>query len=389
MIPRACTRYLRKLAQNYPVITITGPRQSGKTTLAKAVFLDKPYASLENLDTLDFAERDTRGFLAHYKNGAIFDEAQRCPALFSYLQQIVDEGPKHCRFVLTGSQQFGLRSRITQSLAGRSANCVLLPFTYKEIFGGTGGAKPDMETVLFNGLYPPVHDRNLDPSTWYANYVENYVERDVRRLINIHELRTFQLFLKMCASRCGQLLNISGLASDCGISVNTAKGWISVLEASYIVFLLQPYFGNFGKRLIKTPKLYFYDTGILSYLLSIHNVETMATHSMRGPIFESFVVSEIKKHVFNNGNIDTLYFWRDKAGLEIDLVMEAGEILESAEIKSGKTISTDFFDGLLKWKAIAGKKAGPLTLIFGGELAQKRSDVHVISWRYAESAFAS
>jgi predicted AAA+ superfamily ATPase len=191
----------------------------------------------------------------------------------------------------------------------------------------------------------------------------------------------------MCASRCGQLLNLSGLASDCGISVNTAKGWISVLEASYIIFLLQPYFGNFGKRLVKTPKLYFYDTGILSYLLSIQNAEMLSTHSMRGPIFESFVVTEIKKHISNNGKIDTLYFWRDQSGLEIDLVMESGEILRSAEIKSGKTISTDFFNGLLKWKRIVDKKAGQLYLIFGGEFAQRRSDVEVVPWRNAETVF--
>jgi len=387
MIPRSCTAFLKKLARQYPVITITGPRQSGKTTLAKSVFAEKPYVSLENIDTLDFAERDTRGFLALYEKGAIFDEAQRCPALFSYLQQIVDEGPKRCRFVLTGSQQFGLRSRITQSLAGRAANCTLLPFTCREIYKKEKASYPSLEKALFTGLYPPVHDRNLDPSTWYANYVKNYIERDVRNLVNIHELRTFQLFLRMCAARCGQLLNLSGLASDCGVSVNTAKGWISVLEASYIIFLLQPHHRNFGKRLIKTPKLYFYDTGLLSWLLSIPNVDALTTHSMRGQVFESFIISELKKHVYNSGIMDTLYFWRDRAGLEVDVVKESGDSLDALEIKSAKTVTNHFFEGLLAWQNLAGKSAGEMFLAYGGGQLHKQGGILVVPWQQAEKLF--
>jgi uncharacterized protein len=388
MITRAISSYIKRLIPQYPVIAITGPRQSGKTTLAKVVFPDLPYISLENLDVLAFAERDTRGFLERHKDGAVFDEAQRCPPLFSYLQQIVDEGPKHCRFVLTGSQQFGLRSRITQSLAGRMANFTLLPFSYQEWFGRKGIKRPTLEQVLFSGLYPPVYDRRLEISAWYGNYVQDYIERDVRQIVNIHELRTFQLFLKMCAARCGQLLNLSGLAADCGISVNTAKGWISVLEASYIIFLLHPHFRNFGKRLIKAPKLYFYDSGLLSYLLSIQDQGAIHTHAMRGPIFESFVISEIKKYIFNKGIMDTLYFWRDRSGHEVDLVMEESERLHAAEIKSGKTIMSDAFAGLRYFREITAASGGSLSLIYGGDMRQDRTDIRVIPWIEAGTLFA-
>jgi uncharacterized protein len=388
MITRAISSYIKRLIPQYPVIAITGPRQSGKTTLAKAVFPDLPYVSLENLDILAFAERDTRGFLERYKDGAVFDEAQRCPPLFSYLQQIVDEGPKYCKFVLTGSQQFGLRSRITQSLAGRVANFTLLPFIYQEWFGRKGIKRPTLEHVLFSGLYPPVYDRQLEISAWYGNYVQDYIERDVRQIVNIHELRTFQLFLKMCAARCGQLLNLSGLAADCGISVNTAKGWISVLEASYIIFFLQPHFRNFGKRLIKAPKLYFYDTGLLSYLLSIQDKGAIHTHAMRGPIFESFVISEIKKHIFNTGIIDTLYFWRDRSGHEVDMVMDDGERLHAAEIKSGQTVMSDAFSGLRYFHEVAATSGGSLSLVYGGDTRQDRTDIRVIPWSEAGTLFA-
>lgn len=387
MIPRAITPTLLRLIPQYPAIAITGPRQSGKTTLARMVFPDFPYVSLENSDTLDFAESDTRGFLAQYSNGAVFDEAQRCPKLFSYLQQIIDEGPKHCRFVLTGSQQFGLRSHITQSLAGRVANCTLLPFTYQEWFGRDGVTKPAAEQVLFSGLYPPVLDRKLEKSTWYENYIQNYVERDVRQILSIENLRTFHLFLKMCAARCGQLLNLSALAADCGISVNTAKGWISVLEASYIIFLLQPHFKNFGKRLIKTPKLYFYDTGLVTHLLSVPDKKAMLTHAMRGPVFETFVITEVKKGRFNSGKTDNLYFWRDRAGHEVDLISEDGDILHAAEIKSGKTLTSDSFSGLQFWKTIAAQSVGTCSVVYGGNDVQERTGVQVVPWNEGEQVF--
>ncbi len=385
MIKRDITDYLKGLASQYPVLTITGPRQSGKTTLARDVFPDKPYVSLENIDTREFAEEDPRGFLEVYRDGAVFDEVQSFPPLCSYLQEIVDEDPAPSRFIMTGSQQFNIRSRVSQSLAGRSANCTLLPFTCREWFGDRVADETSLEQVLFQGLYPPVYDRGYEPSTWYRNYVQNYIERDVRQLTRIHELRSFQTFVKMCAARTGQLLKYSSIASDCGVSVNTVKGWISVLEASYIIFLLYPHFKNFGKRLIKSPKLYFYDTGLLCSLLSVENPEELRTHSMRGAVFESFIVSEVKKNIYNRGMMDTSYFWRDRSGNEIDLVIEKGEKLNCAEIKSGKTVAADFLSGIRKWQEIAGESAGSASLIYGGNSGYKRSSIDIVPWYRIDS----
>jgi uncharacterized protein len=379
MIRRDAERYLKKLASGYAVISITGPRQSGKTTLARMVFDDRPYVSLENPDVLEAAESDTRSFLKRYENGAVFDEAQRCPRLFSFMQEIIDRGEKKCRYVLTGSQQFGLMSKITQSLAGRVANCTLLPFSYAEWYREK--KTPRLETVLFRGQYPPVLDRSLDPSTWHANYVRNYIERDVRQLASIQDLRTFHLFLRMCASRTGQLLNLSGLASDCGIAVNTAKSWISILEASYIIFLLQPYFDNFGKRLVKTPKLYFYDTGLCTYLLGLDNEDSLSINTARGQLFESFAIGEMKKAIFNSGAIDTLYFWRNKSGLEIDAVLEKNATLTAIEIRSGRTVSPDYFSAILSWKRVAGKTCKDMFLVYGGDEPDRREGCTVVPWR--------
>lgn len=388
MIPRTSKTLLHELARGYPAIAITGPRQSGKTTLARAAFGDRPYVSLENPDEIDFATSDPKGFLARFGEGAIFDEVQRCPRLFSYLQQMIDEGPKRCRFVLTGSQQFGLMSGITQSLAGRVANLTLLPFSYAEWYARESIPSPSLARVLFTGLYPPVLDRSLDPTTWYRNYIQNYVERDLRQLAAVGDLHLFQTFIRMCAARCGQLLNLSGLASDCGIAVNTAKKWISILEASYIIFLLRPHFANFGKRLIKTPKLYFYDTGLLAYLLTIHSEDVLETHAMRGPLFESFVVAETKKFNANRGLPDTIWFWRDRTGHEVDIVREEAGKLHAAECKSGQTITADALRGLLKWKEIAGTQAQTLSLVYGGEEEFTRQGIRVCPWRNVPAIMA-
>ena len=324
MIPRHAKKTLLELAKGYPAIAITGPRQSGKTTLAKHVFKDKPYVSLENPDLKEMSQIDPRGFLEKYKNGAVFDEAQRSPELFSYLQEIIDESHKPGRFVLTGSQQFGLFSGISQSLAGRVGLVHLLPFTYHELYSPkkhkTGSR--DLDHVLFSGLYPPVHDRKLDPHVWYGNYIQTYIERDVRQMVNVRDLSTFQRFVRLCAGRIGQLVKLSGLAEDCGITHNTAKAWISILEASYIVFLLQPHHANFNKRIIKTPKLYFYDTGLAAWLLSIQNPDQLNIHPLRGALFESYVISEFFKAKFNQGVKPNYYFWRDRSGNEIDFLME-------------------------------------------------------------------
>jgi len=378
MIPRNVEETLKDIAKGYPVIAITGPRQSGKTTLSRYVFESKPYVSLENPDTRELAEEDPRGFLNRYLQGAVFDEIQRCPLLLSYLQEIVDENPLPGRFVLTGSQQFGLMSRITQSLAGRVAMIVLLPFSLHECYSRPEGLS--LDDVMFTGLYPPVHDRNLNPGIWYGSYTQTYIERDVRQMVNVRDLTTFQRFLRVCAGRVGQLLNLSDLASDCGISHNTAKAWISILEASYILFLVQPHHRNFNKRLIKTPKLYFYDTGLAAWLLSIQDPRQLNTHSMRGALFESFIISEILKSRYNKGLPGNIYFWRDRSGNEIDLIYEQGEKLRPIEMKSGMTLTSDSFKGLMKWVDLAGSAAIGQTIIYGGNESMKNRGINVVPW---------
>jgi len=281
MIPRIAEKTVEKLALGYPVVTITGPRQSGKTTLARQVFPDKVYVSLEDPNQREFAEEDPKGFLSNLPDGAVLDEVQRCPALFSWLQGVVDADGRMGLFILTGSQQFGLISGISQSLAGRAARVQLLPFSLAEL--ATVYRPPQsLDQLLYRGSYPPIHDRDVAPVHWYADYVSTYIERDVRQMVNVRDLSTFQRFVRLCAGRNGQLLNLSALSNDCGISQNTAKSWLSVLEASYIVFLLQPHHRNFRKRIVKAPKLYFLDTGLVSWLLGIQNAEQLSIHSMRG-----------------------------------------------------------------------------------------------------------
>ena len=376
MIKRNASKVIRKLLKYYPAIILTGPRQSGKTTLSKYIFPKKTYVSLENPDTREFAETDPRAFLEKYKSGAVFDEVQNCPYLFSYLQEIIDENNKPGRFILTCSQQFKLHTQISQSLAGRVALVQLLPFSYSELYNNKN---PQLDKVLFNGMYPPIHDRKLDPSIWYANYMQTYIERDVRKLINIRDLCAFQRFVRLCAGRTGQLLNLSNLAVDAGITHNTAKAWISILEASYIIFLLQPHHINFNKRIIKTPKLYFYDTGLASWLLSIQNTEQIFNHHARGALFETMIISEMIKERFNKALTSNLFFWRDRSGNEIDVIIEESDLLIPAEIKSGQTINADFFKGLKYWEKLTETKES--YLIYGGEENYKREGINIRSWR--------
>ena len=385
MIPRKITNKLLDLSTKYPVVAITGPRQSGKTTLVKHTFSDKKYLSLEDPDTREYAITDPRGFLSTCPDGAILDEVQRAPDLFSYIQTIVDDRNKEGLFILTGSFNFGLMEGITQSLAGRTGLLTLLPFSYHEL-AGVDIAPSLLEKLLYRGGYPRIYDKDLPPSEWYANYITTYLERDVRALKKIGDLDQFQKFIKMCAARCGQLLNLSSLGNDCGITHNTAKEWLSVLRASYIVFLLQPHFKNFNKRLVKTPKLYFYDTGLLCYLLGITNYSEINTHALRGPIFESWVVSELIKGRFNRGLKENLYFWRDNTGNEVDCIIEQGNNLLALEIKSGQTISKDFFKGLLYWSKISGIKTTDTYLVYGGDQSQERKDGIVKGWNsFAET----
>jgi len=383
MIRRLAETTLNKLAAGYPVITITGPRQSGKTTLARASFPGKDYVSLEDPDSREFAEEDPRGFLARFPDGAVLDEVQRCPELFSWLQGVVDTDGRMGLFVLTGSQQFGLLSGVTQSLAGRAGRIQLLPFSLPEITSA-GLVPKSLDELLFSGLYPPIHDRHVAPVHWYADYVATYIERDVRQMVNVRDLSTFQRFLRLCAGRHGQLLNLSSLANDCGISHNTAKAWLSVLEASYIIYLLQPHHRNFRKRIVKTPKLYFLDTGLAAWLLGIQNADQLAIHSMRGALFEGWVIQELLKARFNLALVSNLYFWRDNTGNEIDVLLENGERLRPIEIKSGQTVNRDYLASLKKWNEIAKNDSVSIDvscLIYGGTEVQRRAGIEVIPWR--------
>lgn len=380
MITRQATATLLELAKGYPVIAITGPRQAGKTTLAQSTFPDKRYVSLEDPDTRAFAQDDPRGFLARLPDGAILDEVQRCPPLFSYLQTRVDANRRMAEFVLTGSQQFGLLSTITQTLAGRVGLVQLLPFSLQELGSGPLPV-PSLDELLWRGFYPPIHDRQLAPERWFANYVMTYVERDVRQLIEVQNLSLFQRFLKMCAARCGQLLNMTSLANDCGVTHKTIGAWLSVLEAGYVIFLLQPHHKNFGKRLVKTPKLYFHDTGLAAYLMGIQDAAHLSIHSARGALFENLVISEFLKQRFNQGLPSNLYFWRNNTGDEVDLLIEQGDFLTPVEIKSGQTFNADFVTGLTKWLRYAGPTALPAQLVYGGDDTMARQGVQVRSWR--------
>jgi uncharacterized protein len=380
MIKRAAYGSLLRLAKGFPIVAITGPRQSGKTTLAKMTFPDKPYLSLEDLDMRNLAQEDPRGLLSKYPKGAILDEAQRAPQLFSYLQTHVDQNMKPGMFVLTGSQQFNLMSGISQSLAGRVGLVQLLPFSLGELQNAKR-MPVTLDALLFQGLYPTLYDRKVTPGDWFSGYVTTYIERDVRQLINVRDLSTFQRFVKMCAARTGQLLNMSSLASDCGITHNTAASWISVLEASYIIYLLKPHYRNFNKRLVKSPKLYFIDTGLAAWLLGVREAKQISFHAQRGALFETLVVTEYLKQRFNQGLLSNLYFWRDSKGLEIDLAIEEGGDLKPVEIKSGQTIVPEFLTNLKKWAELAGVGNRSATLIYGGDRELSREDITILPWK--------
>lgn len=378
MITRHAMPRLVELAGYYPIVAITGPRQSGKTTLARATFPDKPYASLEDPDVRALATDDPRGFFAQYPDGAIIDEVQRAPDLFSYLQTRVDADRRTGLFVLTGSQQFGLMERISQSLAGRVGLLHLLPFAFDEI----AAARPadGLEDWLWRGFYPPLHDRAIPPHVWFSDYLATYVERDVRSLLQVRDLDSFHRFVLMCAARSGQLLNLSALAADCGITHNTAHAWIGVLEASYIVMRLTPFHRNFGKRLTKTPKLYFLDSGLAAWLAGVRGAPELAVGSLRGPLFETWVVTEFLKRRRNALRPEELHFWRDSAGNEVDLLVTRGEqVVAAIECKSGRTVAADWFAPLERFAVLAG--APRRLLIHGGEADQPRTGTPVFGWR--------
>jgi uncharacterized protein len=379
MIPREAAPVLIKAAKGYPVVAVTGPRQSGKTTLSRALFADKPYVSLEDPDQLDFALSDPRSFLKQFAKGAVLDEIQRAPKLFSYIQGIVDEQRKPGLFILTGSQHFGLLAQVSQTLAGRVATLELLPFSLHEL-KAAGLSIASLDHLLYQGQYPALYDRQLDPVDWYADYIRTYVERDVRQITAVQDLNLFQTFVRLCAARVGQVLDVAGLANDAGVAHNTARAWISVLEASYIIYRLSPHHRNFSKRLIKRPKLYFYDSGLVARLLGIRSPEELRHHPLRGNLFESWVVSEVQKWRFHNRQPLPIHFWREHKGREIDLLIDTGNKVVAVEVKAGATINADFFRELEYYRNLVSGYLKASFVVYGGDQQQTRSKNVIIPW---------
>ena len=383
MLARSALNTMLLMARGFPVLAVTGPRQSGKTTLARTAFPALPYVNLEDPDTRALAMTDPRRFLQRHADGAVFDEVQRAPALMSYLLGVADAASAMGRFVLTGSQQFGLMDGIDQSLAGRVGLVTLLPLSQPEMSAASEGARATLEQRLWRGGYPALHaaHRQPEPVHWFAAYVATYIERDVRQLLNVGNLLTFQRFLGMCAARSGQLLNLNSLAADCGISQPTARQWLTVLQASHLVALLPPYHRNFGKRLVKAPKLYFLDSGLLCYLLRIRSAEDLQVHAARGAVFETWAVAETLKHRHNLGLAPDLHFWRDNHGLEVDLVFEHAGRLHGVECKSGTTYVDEWLGAARRFRRVAGADAAAPVLLYGGDISFDRADHRVLSWR--------
>ncbi len=383
MIARVLARRLRALARKFPIVTVTGPRQSGKTTLCRAVFPGKAYVSLEAPDTRAFALEDPRGFLAGYPAGAVIDEVQRAPDLLSYIQTAVDEQPVRGRFILTGSANVPLLASVSQSLAGRTALLHLLPLSLEEV-RRFGKAPADLDDVMWRGSYPAVFDRELDPADWYSSYVGTYLERDVRTLLAVGDLMAFQTFLRLSAGRVGQLVNLAALGSDAGVTHNTARAWLSVLEASFLAWRVPPYHANISKRLIRTPKLHFADTGLVCFLLGIRSPGDLRHHPLRGSIFECWVASEILKHRAHRGQAPELSFFQDRKGHEVDVLVNKGASTIAVEAKSGRTVAADFFRGLRVFDAV-NAAADPARkvqhrIVYGGAERQRRSGIEVVPW---------
>lgn len=376
MIERTLTAKMISLAQKFQVITLTGPRQSGKTTLVRAAFSSLPYVSLEEPDVRQIALTDPRGFLLNYPAGAVLDEIQNTPELFSYIQRIVDEN-RQVQFILTGSSNFLLMEKISQTLAGRTAVLHLLPFSFNEL----EPLAEQYESLIFKGQYPRIYDRDIAPTDFYPAYIQTYVERDVRLMKNIGDINAFIQFTRLCAGRIGQLLNYAGLASDAGISPNTAKSWLSILESSYILYRLQPYHRNFNKRLVKSSKLYFYDTGVACSLLGIREEDQVQLHYMKGALFENLIINEFIKRNFNRGENRQPYFWQDNHGKEIDCLLVNGDRATPVEVKSGKTMSASYFDNLKYWRNLADLPDDRGYVVYGGDQSMQTSTGALISWR--------
>lgn len=382
IIQRTVTSHLLSLASQFSVVAVVGPRQSGKTTLAKTSFPDYAYVTMEDLDMRITAQSDPRGFLASYstKKGVIIDEIQEVPELLSYMQGIVDQAYKPGFFIITGSQNFLMHEKISQTLAGRIAMLTLLPLSTQELENAQ--LLPEsVEALLIKGGYPQLYIQKIPINIWCANYISTYVEKDVRQILQISDVIAFQRFLKLCAARIGNVINYASLARDADISPKTAKAWLSILESSYIIKMLYPYYKNFNKRVIKSPKLYFCDTALVCSLLGIKSADELYLHPLRGPLFESFTISEIFKYGYNNNKNPQIYYWRDVQGHEIDVIVEKSFTdIVPVEIKAGKTIQNDFFKGLTDWEAITDQAGTKSYVVYGGENNVLRSQGSVFSW---------
>lgn len=380
MIERNIEKKLTHLASKFPIVTLTGIRQCGKSTLLRNCFDDYRYVSLEDIDIRQMAQSDPRGFLQNFPSKTIIDEAQYAPELFSYLQTRVDEVNDTGMYILSGSHNFLLLESVSQSLAGRTAVLRLAPLSVSELTK----AKKLPATInewLFTGGFPRIYDKEIAPTDYFPSYIQTYIERDVRMLKNIGNLSAFTMFIKLCAARIGQLLNIQSIATECGITVNTANSWLSILETSYVVFLLKPYYRNFNKRLVKTPKLYFFDTGLAASLLGMTNSEQIGLHYMRGELFENMVIVEKAKSYYANGLEPQMYFWRDSNQNEVDLLTENGTELHAYEIKSSATMNNDHFKGLKRFAAVANLPVENQTVIYGGDTSMSTMQGNYLSWK--------
>ena len=379
MIERTLREKLLYLSTKFPFVLLTGPRQSGKSTLVRHTFRDFSYISLEESDNRSYAEEDPRGFISEYPDKTIIDEIQRVPKLLSYLQTHSDLAGKNGMYILTGSQNFQLLSSVDQSLAGRVAVMTLLPFSHIEMRDG-GILPQSIDEEIFNGSYPRLYDNGLSAADFYPSYIDTYVERDVRLVKDIGNLSAFVRLLKLCAGRIGQILNMSSLATECGVTIPTINSWLSVLQSSYIIYLLQPDYRNFSKRLVKTPKLYFYDTGLACSLLEIKQASQVSNHYLRGGLFENMVIGEFLKRGFNEGDRPSFTFWRDSNGNEVDLLMNKGDHVDAVEIKSGQTYNADFFKNLKYWSKLSGEDKDHRQVVYGGSQHRSTSEGELIPW---------
>jgi predicted AAA+ superfamily ATPase len=380
MIKRDISELLLEMSRTFPAVALMGPRQCGKTTLAKAVFPHLPYVSLEDPDVRNAAKNDPRYFLGRYGDGAIFDEIQNVPDLMSYLQGIIDANPDFMgRYVLTGSRQFALMEAMTQSLAGRIGILTLTPFSARELYG-ENLSDVNVDEMIVKGMYPPVHVRKVRPKLWYSSYFQTYLERDVRQILKVKDLSTFELFVRLLAGRTGQELNLNSLGVDAGVTHTTAKAWISVLEASGLVFKLPPYFKNYNKRLVSAPKLYFADTGLACWLMGIETAEQLHLNPQYGAIFETAMVCECRKRSLNAGELPQMYFWRDNSKLEIDLILEDRDGPHPIEIKSGMTYRSEWSKPMRRWIAATGVSAEKAKIVYGGNMRQRDNDIEVVPW---------